>query len=41
MFFLSVCSEEKLVVLEDYLKAIKLFRSYGDQSEEPQYSEVG
>uniref|UniRef100_A0A671S4P5 Iron-responsive element-binding protein 2 n=1 Tax=Sinocyclocheilus anshuiensis TaxID=1608454 RepID=A0A671S4P5_9TELE len=31
---------EKLVVLEDYLKSIKLFRSYGDQSEEPQYSEV-
>uniref|UniRef100_A0A672RFD1 aconitate hydratase n=1 Tax=Sinocyclocheilus grahami TaxID=75366 RepID=A0A672RFD1_SINGR len=31
---------EKLVVLEDYLKAIKLFRSYGDQSEEPQYSEM-
>uniref|UniRef100_A0A8C2CI51 Iron-responsive element-binding protein 2 n=1 Tax=Cyprinus carpio TaxID=7962 RepID=A0A8C2CI51_CYPCA len=31
---------EKLVVLEDYLKAIKLFRSYSDQSEEPQYSEV-
>uniref|UniRef100_A0A673L024 Iron-responsive element-binding protein 2-like n=1 Tax=Sinocyclocheilus rhinocerous TaxID=307959 RepID=A0A673L024_9TELE len=34
------CSEEKLVVLEDYLKAIKLFRSYSDQSDEPQYSEV-
>uniref|UniRef100_A0A9J8ABS6 Iron-responsive element-binding protein 2 n=1 Tax=Cyprinus carpio carpio TaxID=630221 RepID=A0A9J8ABS6_CYPCA len=31
---------EKLVVLEDYLKAIKLFKSYGDQSEDPQYSEV-
>uniref|UniRef100_A0A673L3M3 Iron-responsive element-binding protein 2 n=1 Tax=Sinocyclocheilus rhinocerous TaxID=307959 RepID=A0A673L3M3_9TELE len=31
---------EKLVVLEDYLKAIKLFRSYSDQSDEPQYSEV-
>uniref|UniRef100_A0A672Q1G6 Iron-responsive element-binding protein 2 n=1 Tax=Sinocyclocheilus grahami TaxID=75366 RepID=A0A672Q1G6_SINGR len=31
---------EKLVVLEDYLKAIKLFRSYGDQSDEPQYSEM-
>uniref|UniRef100_A0A671S5H5 Iron-responsive element-binding protein 2 n=1 Tax=Sinocyclocheilus anshuiensis TaxID=1608454 RepID=A0A671S5H5_9TELE len=31
---------EKLVVLEDYLKSIKLFRSYGDQSEEPQYSEM-
>uniref|UniRef100_A0A671KTH8 aconitate hydratase n=1 Tax=Sinocyclocheilus anshuiensis TaxID=1608454 RepID=A0A671KTH8_9TELE len=30
----------KLVVLEDYLKAIKLFRSYGDQSDEPQYSEM-
>uniref|UniRef100_A0A8C2C7X6 Iron-responsive element binding protein 2 n=1 Tax=Cyprinus carpio TaxID=7962 RepID=A0A8C2C7X6_CYPCA len=36
----TICSEEKLVVLEDYLKAIKLFRSYSDQSEEPQYSEV-
>uniref|UniRef100_A0A671KL05 Iron-responsive element-binding protein 2-like n=1 Tax=Sinocyclocheilus anshuiensis TaxID=1608454 RepID=A0A671KL05_9TELE len=36
----TICSEEKLVVLEDYLKAIKLFRSYGDQSDEPQYSEV-
>uniref|UniRef100_A0A673KV31 aconitate hydratase n=1 Tax=Sinocyclocheilus rhinocerous TaxID=307959 RepID=A0A673KV31_9TELE len=34
------CSEEKLVVLEDYLKAIKLFRSYSDQSDEPQYSEM-
>uniref|UniRef100_A0A9J7X7D3 aconitate hydratase n=1 Tax=Cyprinus carpio carpio TaxID=630221 RepID=A0A9J7X7D3_CYPCA len=32
--------EEKLVVLEDYLKAIKLFKSYGDQSEDPQYSEM-
>uniref|UniRef100_A0A673KUU5 Iron-responsive element-binding protein 2 n=1 Tax=Sinocyclocheilus rhinocerous TaxID=307959 RepID=A0A673KUU5_9TELE len=31
---------EKLVVLEDYLKAIKLFRSYSDQSDEPQYSEM-
>uniref|UniRef100_A0A8C1K257 Iron-responsive element-binding protein 2 n=1 Tax=Cyprinus carpio TaxID=7962 RepID=A0A8C1K257_CYPCA len=31
---------EKLVVLEDYLKAIKLFKSYGDQSEDPQYSEM-
>ncbi|XP_067235813.1 iron-responsive element-binding protein 2 isoform X3 [Chanodichthys erythropterus] len=37
----TICSEEKLVVLEDYLKAIKLFRTYGDQSEEPQYSQVG
>ncbi|ROL52812.1 Iron-responsive element-binding protein 2 [Anabarilius grahami] len=36
----TICSEEKLVVLEDYLKAIKLFRTYGDQSEEPQYSQV-
>uniref|UniRef100_A0A672Q1M4 Iron responsive element binding protein 2 n=1 Tax=Sinocyclocheilus grahami TaxID=75366 RepID=A0A672Q1M4_SINGR len=31
---------DDLVVLEDYLKAIKLFRSYGDQSDEPQYSEM-
>uniref|UniRef100_A0A8C2JTN1 aconitate hydratase n=1 Tax=Cyprinus carpio TaxID=7962 RepID=A0A8C2JTN1_CYPCA len=36
----TICSEEKLVVLEDYLKAIKLFKSYGDQSEDPQYSEM-
>lgn len=37
---MTVCSEEKLAVLGDYLKAVKLFRSYDDQSEEPQYSEV-
>ncbi|XP_051975961.1 iron-responsive element-binding protein 2-like [Xyrauchen texanus] len=36
----TLCSKEKLVVLEDYLKAVKLFRSYDDQSEEPQYTEV-
>ncbi|XP_065147516.1 iron-responsive element-binding protein 2 [Paramisgurnus dabryanus] len=36
----TICSEEKLALLGDYLKAVKLFRSYDDQSEEPQYSEV-
>ncbi|KAA0724639.1 Iron-responsive element-binding protein 2 [Triplophysa tibetana] len=36
----TICSEEKLAVLGDYLKAVKLFRSYDDQSEEPQFSEV-
>ncbi|KAG7473303.1 hypothetical protein MATL_G00094330 [Megalops atlanticus] len=33
-------SEEKLELLEAYLKAVKLFRSYQDPSEDPQYSEV-
>ncbi|XP_066524578.1 iron-responsive element-binding protein 2 [Hoplias malabaricus] len=33
-------SEEKLEVLEIYLKAVKLFRSYDDQTEDPHYSEV-
>lgn len=37
---MTVCSEEKLAVLGDYLKAVKLFRSYDDQSEDLQYSEV-
>ncbi|TRY85297.1 hypothetical protein DNTS_035792 [Danionella cerebrum] len=36
----TICVEEKLAVLENYLKAVKLFRNYNDQSEEPQYSEV-
>ncbi|XP_071778407.1 iron-responsive element-binding protein 2 [Centroberyx gerrardi] len=31
---------EKLELLESYMKAVKLFRSYEDPSEDPQYSEV-
>uniref|UniRef100_A0AAX7TQH3 Iron-responsive element-binding protein 2 n=1 Tax=Astatotilapia calliptera TaxID=8154 RepID=A0AAX7TQH3_ASTCA len=31
---------EKLELLESYMKAVKLFRSYDDPSEDPQYSEV-
>ncbi|KAI4873103.1 hypothetical protein NFI96_018788, partial [Prochilodus magdalenae] len=33
-------TEEKLEILEGYLKAVKLFRSYDEQTEDPQYSEV-
>uniref|UniRef100_A0A674D3N8 aconitate hydratase n=1 Tax=Salmo trutta TaxID=8032 RepID=A0A674D3N8_SALTR len=33
-------TEEKLELLEAYLKAVKLFRNYEDSSEDPQYSEV-
>ncbi|MBN3307847.1 IREB2 protein, partial [Amia calva] len=33
-------SEEKLDIMEAYLKAVKLFRNYQDPSEDPQYSEV-
>uniref|UniRef100_A0A8C7L219 Iron-responsive element-binding protein 2 n=1 Tax=Oncorhynchus kisutch TaxID=8019 RepID=A0A8C7L219_ONCKI len=33
-------TEEKLELLEAYLKAVKLFRSYEDSSEDPQYSEI-
>ncbi|KAM9568889.1 iron-responsive element-binding protein 2 isoform 2-T2 [Salvelinus alpinus] len=33
-------TEEKLELLEAYLKAVKLFRSYEDSSEDPQFSEV-
>ncbi|XP_059191575.1 iron-responsive element-binding protein 2 [Centropristis striata] len=33
-------TQEKLELLESYLKAVKLFRSYEDSSEDPQYSEV-
>ncbi|KAM9854396.1 iron-responsive element-binding protein 2 [Aulostomus maculatus] len=33
-------SQEKLELLESYMKAVKLFRSYEDPSEDPQYSEV-
>ncbi|XP_045893534.1 iron-responsive element-binding protein 2 [Micropterus dolomieu] len=33
-------AQEKLELLESYMKAVKLFRSYEDPSEDPQYSEV-
>ncbi|KAM8750876.1 iron-responsive element-binding protein 2 isoform 3-T3 [Acanthopagrus schlegelii] len=33
-------TQEKLELLESYMKAVKLFRSYEDPSEDPQYSEV-
>ncbi|XP_060770372.1 iron-responsive element-binding protein 2 [Neoarius graeffei] len=33
-------TEEKLEVLETYLKSVKLFRSAADQSEDPRYTEV-
>ncbi|XP_056137200.1 iron-responsive element-binding protein 2 [Lampris incognitus] len=33
-------SQEKLELLEFYLKAVKLFRSYEDPSQDPHYSEV-
>ncbi|XP_037110729.1 iron-responsive element-binding protein 2 [Syngnathus acus] len=33
-------SQERLELLESYLKAVKLFRSYEDPAEDPQYSEV-
>ncbi|XP_074534162.1 iron-responsive element-binding protein 2 isoform X1 [Halichoeres trimaculatus] len=33
-------TEEKLELLESYMKAVKLFRSYEDPSEDPDYSEV-
>uniref|UniRef100_A0A8C2XK78 aconitate hydratase n=1 Tax=Cyclopterus lumpus TaxID=8103 RepID=A0A8C2XK78_CYCLU len=33
-------TEEKLELLESYMRAVKLFRSYGEPSEDPQYSEV-
>ncbi|XP_077373680.1 iron-responsive element-binding protein 2 [Festucalex cinctus] len=33
-------SQEKLDLLESYLKAVKLFRSYEDPAEDPHYSEV-
>ncbi|XP_004570327.1 iron-responsive element-binding protein 2 [Maylandia zebra] len=33
-------TQEKLELLESYMKAVKLFRSYDDPSEDPQYSEV-
>ncbi|XP_029289362.1 iron-responsive element-binding protein 2 [Cottoperca gobio] len=33
-------TQEKLELLESYMKAVQLFRSYEDPSEDPQYSEV-
>ncbi|XP_042352715.1 iron-responsive element-binding protein 2 [Plectropomus leopardus] len=33
-------TQEKLELLESYMKAVKLFRSYEDPSEDPQFSEV-
>lgn len=33
-------TQEKLELLESYMKAVKLYRSYDDPSEDPQYSEV-
>ncbi|XP_056273121.1 iron-responsive element-binding protein 2 [Pseudoliparis swirei] len=33
-------TEEKLELLESYMRAVKLFRSYEEASEDPQYSEV-
>lgn len=33
-------SQSKLDLLESYMKAVKLFRSYEDPSEDPEYSEV-
>uniref|UniRef100_A0A8D3BNY0 aconitate hydratase n=1 Tax=Scophthalmus maximus TaxID=52904 RepID=A0A8D3BNY0_SCOMX len=32
-------TQEKLELMEDYMKAVKLFRSFEDPSEDPQYSE--
>ncbi|XP_030626139.1 iron-responsive element-binding protein 2 [Chanos chanos] len=33
-------SEERLEIMEAYLKAMKMFRSYDQQTEDPQYSQV-
>lgn len=38
--FLPDFTQEKLELLESYMKAVKLFRIYEDPSEDPQYSEV-
>jgi len=32
--------EEKVTIIEAYLKAVKLFRDYSDASHDPEYSEV-
>lgn len=39
-FFRPDFSQAKLDLLESYMKAVKLFRSYEDPSEDPEYSEV-
>lgn len=39
-FFRPDFSQAKLNLLESYMKAVKLFRSYEDPSEDPEYSEV-
>lgn len=39
-FILPDFSQEKLDLLESYMKAVKLFRSYEDPSDDPEYSEV-
>uniref|UniRef100_A0A7N8Y8D2 Iron-responsive element-binding protein 2 n=1 Tax=Mastacembelus armatus TaxID=205130 RepID=A0A7N8Y8D2_9TELE len=38
--FKTISDQEKLELLESYMKAIKLFQSYEDPSEDPHYSEV-
>uniref|UniRef100_A0A7N9ASI1 aconitate hydratase n=1 Tax=Mastacembelus armatus TaxID=205130 RepID=A0A7N9ASI1_9TELE len=38
--FKTISESEKLELLESYMKAIKLFQSYEDPSEDPHYSEV-
>uniref|UniRef100_A0A674MR79 Iron-responsive element-binding protein 2 n=1 Tax=Takifugu rubripes TaxID=31033 RepID=A0A674MR79_TAKRU len=37
--FKKTSDQEKLDLMESYLKAVKIFRSYEDPSEDPQYSE--
>ena len=32
--------EEKVNVIEAYLKAVKLYRDYSDAGQDPEYSEV-
>jgi len=32
--------EEKVTIIEAYLKAVKLFRDYSNPSQDPEYSEV-
>jgi len=32
--------EEKVTIIEAYLKAVKVFRDYSDPSQDPEYSEV-
>lgn len=33
-------NQDKLDLLESYMKAVKLFRRYEDPSEDPEYTEV-